>query len=699
MKDKNDNIFEFDLASFWKEQPGYEHIDYIPVINQDTREFVRTSAEKIKTNSEEQILEEVDKFYYRYKFFRNNLPIKNLQQIAQWLQEKSNLLRLVTAQLAFYLLKLYNHLLKVNLKNGKVPEKELQNLIIIKDKKGNPVKIELNIDDTGFKEIIDYLEKTVFLDFDWSIIWEKCAKDILIYLAVSATERMEKDLGETVFKTMKPDSFKKTFDSYLKRENSAALAERISLLLHESSQEIVQAIIKGLDLSNLTLADLDKILGFSPEPFVKPIPATESRLTDTALAVPTGSALISSINAQIRKDLWDKDSNGIACFQHQAKGNPNNHIEHYITKPGDIEILPWEQAEQIIDKFGFNTVKLHLIFAAHTMNQFVPWEGKFSLKATDVIKYLGWDKRTDVPAHEKLSEIAKTAFVLDCLLVKSVWVEGRNKKGGIDASTPTGRMWSIVVDPRGQLNLEGKVEKPEEVYITVQPGLIFQSFLNKAGSRLKEALYQFGYLAQNLLKIDPYHDELALRLAIHLTMDSRVHTTGKYRVETLLKALLPHTVIDESRSNKRKAYDLKQRWDNALTLLMQLGWQIQFDESYPEWLQPGSNATKPSDKRKMKILDWLLQAKLIINPPKPIPELLAAKVEPKPKTQKLQSARATRLTGDKIRKARASKGWTQRELAGWIGVTQTLVGYWEKGKRTPSGDMEAKLRQLLEIAD
>ena len=409
--------------------------------------------------------------------------------------------------------------------------------------------------------------------------------------------------------------------------------------------------------------------------------------------------MISSINAQIRKDLWRKDSQGIAYFQHKAKGNPNNYIEHYITKPGDIEILPWEQAEQIIDKFGFNTVKLHLIFAAHTMNQPRPWESKFSLKATDVIKYLGWDRRTDLPIPEKLNEIAKTAFVLDCLLVKSVWVEGRNKKGGINASTPTGRMWSVVVDPRGQLNLEGKVEKPKEVYITVQPGLIFQSFLNKAGSRLKEALYQFGYLAQDILKIDPYHDELALRLAIHLTMDSRIHATGKYRVETLLKAMLPHTVIEAARSDKRKGYDLKQRWDNALKLLRQLRWQIQFDESYPEWLQPGSKAPKPSDWRKMKVIDWLLQAKLTINPPEPIPELLAAKVEPKPKAQKLQLSAGTRLTGDQIRKARKAKDWSQRKLAGWLGVSDVLVGYWEKGKRTPSGDMEIKLRELLQIQD
>lgn len=699
MKDKNDDIFEFDLTSFWEEQPGAVRVDYVPVINQDTGDAVHIPAEKLKTNSEEQILEEVDKFYYRYKFFSNTLTPEKIQPIAQWLREQSKILRLVTDRLAFHLLKLYNHLLKVDLKTGKVPEKELQKFTVIKDREGNPVKIELNLDKQGFDEIISYLEKTFFLGFDCSGIWENCAKDLLIYLSVSAAERIKKDLGETAFKTMTFEKLKETFESYIKGEQSDALAERISLFLHNSSQEIVQTIIKGLDFPNLTLADLDKILGFSPEPFVKPIPVTESRLTDTALAVPTSSALIGSINAQIRKDLWSKDSNGIACFQHKAKGNPNNYIEHYITKPGDIEILPWEQAEQIIDKFGFNTVKLHLIFAAHTMNQPVPWEGKFSLKATDVIKYLGWDKRTDIPVHQKLSEIAKTAFVLDCLLVKSVWIEGRNKKGGINASTPTGRMWNVVVAPQGQQNLEGKVEKPEEVYITVQPGLIFYSFLNKAGSRLKEALYQFGYLAQDILRIDPYHDELALRLAIHLTMDSRVHTTGKYRVETLLKAVLPHTVIDEARSDKRKGYELKQRWDNALTLLMQLRWQIQFDESYPEWLRPGSKATKPSDWRKMKIIDWLLQAKLIINPPKPIPELLAAKVEPKPKAQKLQPSGATRLTGAQIRKAREAKGWSQRKLAGWIGVTQTLIGYWEKGKRTPSEDMEAKLRQLLEIAD
>lgn len=510
---------------------------------------------------------------------------------------------------------------------------------------------------------------------------------------------MSKDLKIPAIDNTLIERLAEAISRYRDEEILADLEPYLHQLLNIISQHFSSSITKNLDSLNLLQTYLDKIKEFQQDNTKEPIPVTDPRLTDDTLAVPSFAAFASAITAQTRKDLWHKDASGLACFQHQAKGNPNNYIEHYITSPGDISVLPWNQAEQIIDKFGFNTVKLHLIFAAHTMNQPVPWEGKFSLKASDVVKYLGWDKRTDLPIHEKLNEIAKAAFVLDCLLVKSVWIEGRNKKGGINASTPTGRMWSVVVAPRGQLNLEGKVEKPEEVYITVQPGLIFQSFLNKAGSRLKEALYQFGYLAQDILRIDPYHDELALRLAIHLTMDSRIHATGKYRVATLLEAMLPHTVIDAARSDKRKAYDLKQRWDNALKLLLQLGWQIHFDESYPEWLQPGNNAPKPEDWRKIKIIDRLLQAKLIINPPEPIPELLTAKVEPKPKTQKLQPAATTKLTGNQIRKAREAKGWSQRKLAGWLGVSDVLVGYWEKGKRTPSPDMEAKLRELLPIQD
>jgi DNA-binding transcriptional regulator YiaG len=675
MPKQDDEIFKFDPTSFWRER------NHVNVINEETEIIEYLSAFKFEADNR-QNLQRINQLYCQDNLTESILRSERIRQIAQWLRKKYQLFNLIAEQLAFHLIKLYEHLFRISLRKTKVQFTEpLLPFKVIRDLSSKSKSVNLCLNQTELKQIVQHIESSLTPKLEAAEIWSRAADELLTYQPEIALliNKIQQEVEEI--------------------SGSLASDNKVSLFLQQFTQREVSVIFERLKFDSLTLEDLDNILGLKKDNVTKPVPNTESKLANAVVPVPTFAAFSSAITAQIRKDLWGKDDNGIAYFKHQAKNNSQNYIEHYISNPGDIEVLPWEQAEQIIDKFGFNTVKLHLIFAAHTMNQPTPWSGKFNLKASDVIKYLGWDKRTDLPIHEKLSEIAKAAFVLDCLLVKSVWVEGRNKKGEIDASTPTGRMWNVVVDPRGQLNLEGKVEKPKEVYITVQPGLIFHSFLNKAGSRLREALYQFGYLAQDILRIDPYHDELALRLAIHLTMDSRIHTSGKYRVETLLKHLLPHTVIDTARSDKRKGYDLKQRWDNALKLLMNLKWQIQFDESYPEWLQPGSKAKKPNEARKMKIIEWLLQAKITIKPPEPIPKLLTTNAKPKPKVQNQKRISATGITSDQIRKGRNAMGWSQRKLAGWLGVSNALIGYWEKGKRTPSEEMEKKLRDLLQIED
>ncbi|MGL6342845.1 MAG: helix-turn-helix domain-containing protein [Waterburya sp.] len=708
MPKQDNDIFEFNPTRFWKELVDYQHKDFISIVDEDSGKNVLIPVSKLETEDEEQIPVKAKKFYRQYKFIEKNLEPEKIEELVQWLREDSNYLNLTARQLAFLFIRLYENLIQIHLK--KTQDKldlELPPFTPIFDGQKNLAFVRLDLDDAKTDKILKHLKQDLTRKFEEAKIWEKIAKEVLVYLALPTIKRIRNDLGDQTVDQLIAEGNFNTFQPYFSREKlpeilrCESLRMEIHLVLQRISLWLDSNIARSFDYPNLTLPDLDRILGFKQDNENQSIPVTESRLTSAILPFPTFAGIGSAALAQIRKDKWQKDSNGFAYFKHQSKGNPKNYIEHYISNPGDIELLPLEQAEQIIDKFGFNTVKLHLIFAAHTMKQERPWDSKFSLKASDIIKYLGWDKRTDLPLYQKLNEIAKTAFVLDCLLVKSVWVEGRNEKGGIDASTPTGRMWNVVVDLRGKQNSEGKVEQPKEVYITVQPGLIFYSFLNKAGSRLKTALYQFGYLAQDILRIDPYHQELALRLAIHLAIDSRIHVSGQYRVETLLKHLLPHTVIDTAREDKRKGYDLKQRWDNALKLLKELNWQIQFDESYPEWLQPGSKAKKPESARKIKIIEWLLQAKITIHPPEPIPELLANKVQPKPKAKKPKqiSATATRLTSEQIRKGRNVKGWSQRKLAGWLGVSDVLIGYWEKGKRTPSEEMEKKLRELLQIED
>lgn len=461
--------------------------------------------------------------------------------------------------------------------------------------------------------------------------------------------------------------------------------------VEEIAAQIVESFTADLEQNTALESIADNVLSSA-------IPVTEPQL-HSIVPIPSSAVMFSSIEAYIRKDLWQKNENGIAYLQHRAKGNPKNYIEHYISSPGDITMLPWDEAQQIIDKFGFTTAKLHLIFAAHAMKQEKPWESKFNLKASDIIQEFGWDKNHKKPKSEKLLEIATTAFALDCLIVKAVWVEGRNKKGQIIGSAPVGRMWNVQIKPIGQFNFEGKIDNPDEVYITIQPGLWTQDFLNRAGAKSREALYQFGYLAQQVLKIDPYHDELALRLAIYLTLDSRVRLDGKYKVRELLEITFPKSVIDNARLDRRKAYDLKQRWDNAMKLLLKLGWQIAFDsETYPEGLRPESK-----DKKPKGYLDNLLDAKLTIKPPTPIPELIASKVklkvEPLQSKAKLKPAPSTALTSSQVREARKAKGWTQAKLAGVLGVSQNLISLVERGERTVNPELAAQIRNLLDIQD
>lgn len=422
-------------------------------------------------------------------------------------------------------------------------------------------------------------------------------------------------------------------------------------------------------------------------------------LNQTVEPIPTGAPFISSLESQLRRDLW-LDRDGVAVFTKIAKSNPQNYIEHYISSPGDVTTLPWDAAEKIINNFGFNTVKLQLILAAHAMNQKEPWSGSFTLSGEDVIRNLGWNNRKDIPVSQKLSELAGCAFALDCLLVKVEWKEGQVSRRRTQVTVQTSRMWNISISATGQKSLlTGKIENLEKVELQVQPGLWTKGFLNRGGAKAKEALHQFGYLAQSVLRIDPYHNELALRLALHLTVESRIHTSGEYRVKTLLSSLLVgyHTKLEQALQDRCKARDLVDQWNEALKTLVKLGWTVDFDQNYPEALRPDSQTRKPKG-----YINILLESKLTIRPPEPIPELLERKKgskfsdrrNPKPR---LPATQVGSITGEQVREARKSKGWSQAKLAGTLGVSQQLISHIESGRREPTPEIEADLKSVLKL--
>lgn len=669
---------------------------YITLEANDSGEVVIVS-QKGSEPTVSHILKEATQGYDWGTLVTEILTADYLAKLIATLRDNSALLELVTNLLFQHLVKVYRHKVETTLQSEGIDaiDTSLPHFKLVRNRKQQTQKLELAFDDEKIKA---YLRNSLSEFFNHVGFWEEFAKAIGANLVAWAIEHLEEKLSSKVLKAISQDQLIEKISQLLSALNSKVLQEKISFFGQVYSQDITKKIVQGFNLPECSLPEMDKLLGLKQRP---PSSSSRSLEFDPIAVIPTSIPIASSIRAQLRPDLWQQNSDDLAVFQYRSRSNPNNYIEHFITNPGDIEMMPWEAAEQIINKFGFDTVKLQLIFAARTMQEDEPWNSTFTLKATDIVQLLGWDRNHNTTLAEKRNAVASTAYALSCLLVKSVWVEGRGKKK-VDASTPIGRMWDVLIDIHGQMDwLSSKIEKPEEVYITVSPGLWTKHFLNRAGSRAKEALHQFGYLAQDILRIDPYHNEMALRLAIQLTLDSRIRVRNQnpydYQVVSLLEEVLPKSEIEKALQDKHKARDLKNRWNKALQLLMSLGWQIEFDpKTYPDWLQPGSTAAKPDDWRKIRVIDRLLQAKLTIKPPHPIPSLLAGIKDPK-KPKAIAPTPVQELTGEDIRKAREEQGWSRKELGGFMDLSADYIGKLERGDRVITPELEARLRKLLRL--
>lgn len=632
----------------------------------------------------------------------------HLNSLIAKLRNSTSLLEPVTEQIFQHLLKVYRYKVQETLEKEGITgiDTARPHFKLVKSKKGEQSLDIVVVDD----RVKAYLRNSLSGFFNHTGFWEDFSKAIGTSLVLWAIESLDTHLGNI------DAHLGNINDPKLNPRSAAQLTTQVRQYLHDTSetiteekiqifgqiycQDMAQKIISGFHLPNCSLQDIEQLLGLKP----KPRSTSNANLElDPIVVIPTAIPIASSIRAQMRPDMWQQSNEELAVFQYRSRSNPNNYIEHYITNPGDIELLPWTAAEQIIDKFGFDTVKLQLIFAARTMEADEPWSSTFTLRASDIIQLLGWDRNHSTNLPEKRNAIASLAHALSCLLVKSVWVEGRGKKS-VDASTPIGRMWDVLIDPHGQIDwTTGKIEKPEEVFITVNPGLWTKHFLNRAGNKAKEALHQFGYLAKDILKIDPYHHEMALRLAIQLTLDARIRVRNQkpydYQVKSLLAEVLPQTEIDAAIEDKYKARDLKNRWNKALEMLVSLGWQIEYDpNTYPDWLRPGSNAPKPEDWRKVKLIERLLHAKLTIQPPNPIPGLLSNFREAKrPKALPSKETSLEELTGEAIQQARKEQNWTRKELGGFLGLSADYIGKLERGDRIITPDLEPKIRRLLNL--
>ena len=387
------------------------------------------------------------------------------------------------------------------------------------------------------------------------------------------------------------------------------MAWRESILISACAFYVSSELLSQLDLVNRSLEDLETWLGLK---------TSDSKTTATQLfqerefeRISTGYPILTGAQALINNQWQDGE------YPAWRRRVGDGFIEHQIVRQNPessrIELVPGKAAWEIIQQFGPEAAYIFLIFSSYATDSEKPWEGRIRLRGTDLIKLCGWDTRTDLTLGKKLRKIGGLIQLVCSLSVSISNIDVGNRRYNIATSA----MWLLEeLEYAGQLALtvdnnqpdmaQYEAEEPDELLIGIIPGRWTEKFLTQSGQQEKTALREYGYLAKSTLQINPYRKRLAAKLAIFLTVMSRIQHDGRYEVQDLLARLEPQELLVEIAADKRKRNSLIEQWDNALLTLQQLGWQVEFDPlTYPEDLRPGWSLPTGLPVTKVRPKQWL----------------------------------------------------------------------------------------------
>jgi hypothetical protein len=493
----------------------------------------------------------------------------------------------------------------------------------------------------------------------------------------------------------------------LSLETSAGLIDsadsRESLVTIACAFHTASQWLRHLDLSEHSAAEIDKLLGIKSD-------------SDTAIREPlfqeeeveciaTGYPILTEAQALINSQ-WE-DSGG---YPHWNKSVGEGFIQHQIVRQSpskQIELVPGKAAWEIIQQFGPEAAYVFLIFSSYATDSEEAWAEQIRLKGTDLIRLFGWDKRTDITIAQKLKKIG---HLVELVCSLSVLISNINI-GAKRYNVERGAMWILEgLGYSGQLALTMDMNQPntpsyeagepDELYIKVRPGIWTEKFLNAKDISAKESLFQYGYLAKSTLQINPYRQRLASKLAIFLTIMSRIRDDGRYEIGTILERLEHKELLEEIRSDRVRRVKLIDQWDNALLTLKELGWEVDFDDAtYPESIRPTWALRDELDSgyRPRNWLSLWLKAVIVIKPSVKIQEKLGGASPPFLKSSASPAHLSPILTTNVIQAALDAKSMTKAQLADALQVDRSLVTRWLKGQRTIQPKHCNQIKALLGI--
>jgi len=318
------------------------------------------------------------------------------------------------------------------------------------------------------------------------------------------------------------------------------------------------------------------------------LPRTEPPLflTQEIEMTATGAPVISATQAYYKRPEWEEYSPGKLYFQRRfGKGR---YVEFYIMNQQEQqpESITSQAEREIQERYGVMAARLHALFATYATRQKRPWEESFYLLGSDLIKFLGLDRRKDMSKSQKLRAIADLTWIVGTLGAVIHWQEGELDLC-VTRKSPVWIIWYVEEYHQPKLpNMANGDDELCEVVIRVQPGAWAEKFLNREGELQDKALHQFGYINRQVFDINFNRQELAAVLMLYLFQNRRAHSNCKYRIRTLLEAVISAEEIESVRQVRQYRSRFVQRFYDALETLTEAGFRVEFSDSFPIELRP-----------------------------------------------------------------------------------------------------------------
>jgi DNA-binding transcriptional regulator YiaG len=635
-----------------------------------------------------------------------------IKAIRHYLEQTSHIAEQIAIQLANAALKCYAAKLTAQMQSAESVSLDFSGHRIFFGPAPGAVQFQNQSD---YAQVIQSIQAWLAQVFEQNTLWDRISAEVWASLLVWTIQDLDISTGESVLKSLADEPFRQALWLECFSPDASELRPVYECIEATWVSQISAQILQAMDLAQLSFIALEQLLGLTTQdksfaltvPTLPPLqaiaPLPWMSLRDRIQSDPARETYPSTPPSQnLDQDVTEPE----LAFE---AGQPM-YLEHYLTRPQDLAVLPWELLTQLKQKFGLPVVQLQFLWAAHAMSQADPKNSPFTLKISDIREQLDWQVNPDQASSDiDTPDPLELVMQLGGMKISSIWMTDPHSSK-VEAFRLSGSPWEVLSDARGNLDwTTGQLSHPEQIYVTLRPGLWVSRLLELGGLTVEHAFRDLGNLAQALLRLDYCKEPLLLSLLVYLMFREALLSEQDSRpvdsVRDLLTAALPYPSDAVWTIQPESALTLLNVWHRTLEALLVLGWES----------SEGHKPHRYSDFYGLACPDWLLHAS-----PKPnqwVEQWLALPIQLKPplveNLEVLSSQASTqiliqrsrhpvrlhfdRLTGSEVRSARKALHLTQSQLADALHVHQSLVAKIETGHRTVSDDLEASLRKILAL--